>query len=169
MWTEAHAVAARNAAAGASGSRDAASNAGGAAPGAAEPTGACMLAPQEGSGSNPVARACEVISLDRCRPETVGNGPDSTEDIANRPDEGHPQETVGNCVHLLDELAEMEAEAASCLIAPGMHPSSSTPLLGSCEDGPSCRVGSEVATEDPCCDDDDGGEFAFDMGPSAYM
>ena len=142
MWTEAHAVAARNAAAAAAGPQLVASTAAAAAP---------------------VAPAGVACSLNSCRPETVGNGPDSTEDNAIS------QETVGNCANPLDELAAMEAAAALCLDEHDTHLSSSTPPHGRCENEHSCRAAAEVATEDPCVDDEECGDFGFDMGPSAYL
>ena len=141
MWAEAHAVAARSSAAAAAGPQLAASTADAAAP---------------------AVRASVACSLDSCRPETVGNVPDSTDNAIS-------QETVGNCAHPLDELAELEAAAASCLVESGTHLSSSTPPHGRCGNEHSCRAAAEVATEDPCIDDEECGDFGFDMGPSAYL
>ena len=141
MWTEAHAVAARNAAAAAAGPQLVASTADAAAP---------------------VARASVACSLDSCRPETVGNGPDSTEDNAIS------QETVGNCANLLDELASMEAAAALVVDEHDMHLSTSTPLQRRVEDEDSCKVAAGFATEEFCMEDEECGEFGFDMGPAAY-
>ena len=142
MWAEAHAVAARSVAAAAAGPQLVASTADAAAP---------------------VASASVACSSNSCRPETVGNVPDSAEDNADS------QETVGNCAHPLDELAEMEAAAASCLVEPGTHLSSSTPLHGRCENEHSCRAAAEVATEEFCINDEESGDFGFDMGPAAYF
>ena len=142
MWTEAHAVAARNAAAAAAGPQLVASTAAAAAP---------------------VAPASVACSLNSCRPETVGNGPDSTEDNAIS------QETVGNCANPLDELASMEAAAALCLEEHDTHLGSSTPLQGRCDNEDSCKAAAEVATEDFCIEDEECGDFGFDMGPSAYL
>ena len=142
MWAEAHAVAARSSAAAAAGPQLAASTADAAAP---------------------AVRADAACSLDSCRPETVGNGPDSTEDNAIS------QETVGNCANPLDELAALEAAAALVIDAHDTHLSSSTPPSGRCEDEHPCRAAAEVATEEFCINDEESGDFGFDMGPAAYF
>ena len=179
-WREVHAVPARSDAAAASAQPAAGSTADAAAH-------VVRVAPQAGSGSVLAAPAQhgsrvggDLGSLVSSRPETVGNGGGTGEAPAQVDDKCDslldvlPQETVGNCVDLLSELAEFEAAAAaSCMVAPNTHPGSSTPIhVDHCtpvRGEPVHEADDDMA--EACYEEDDDGGFGYDndMGPSAYI